>query len=119
MNVVIVLPLKPGARDRARDLLRRGPPFDPETAGLERHQTFVSEVEAVFLFEADAREAVQRLADDVGLWEAAAGWTELVSGPPRLAEAVFWWARPHPSEETFFKPTPGPGDSEGGDVYGP
>ena len=46
MNLVVVLPLRPGARDRARDLLRHGPPFDPDEAGLERHQAFVSETEA-------------------------------------------------------------------------
>ena len=86
MNLVVVLPLRPGARDRARDLLRHGPPFDPDEAGLERHQAFVSDTEVVFLFEADARQSVLRLVDDASLWEAAEGWTELVAGPPRLAE---------------------------------
>ena len=71
MNLVVVLPLRPGARDRARDLLRHGPPFDPDEAGLERHQAFVSEAEAIFLFEAEARESVERLTDDSNLWEAA------------------------------------------------
>jgi hypothetical protein len=118
-NLVVVLPIKPGARERAQDLLRRGPPFDPDEAGLERHQAFVTEDEVVFLFEADARDAVERLADDAALWQAAKGWTELVAGPPRLAEGVYSWARPHPADETFFAPTPGPGDSEGGDVFGP
>jgi len=119
VNLVVVLPLRPGASDRARDLLRHGPPFDPAQAGLERHQAFVSEAEAIFLFEADAREAVERLADDASLWQAARGWTELVAGPPRLAEGAFSWQRPHPHDETFFTPTPGPGDSEGGDLYEP
>ena len=80
---------------------------------------YVHDVEAVFLFEADAREAVERLADDAGLWEAAEGWTEIVAGPPRLAGEAYSWARPHPPDETFFTPTPGPGDSEGGDIYEP
>jgi hypothetical protein len=119
LNLVLVLPLRPGARDRACDLLRHGPPFDPAGAGLERHQAFVSDTEAIFLFEADARESVERLADDASLWQAAAGWTELVAGPPRLAEAGYSWARPHPPEQTFFTSTPGPGDSDGGDVYEP
>ena len=119
LNLIVVLPLRPGARDRARDLLRHGPPFDPDAAGLERHQAFVSDSEAIFLFEAVAAEAVERLADDASLWEAASGWTELVAGPPWLAEAVYSWTRPPPLDETFFMPTPGPGDSEGGDVYSP
>ena len=121
MNLVVVLPIKPDARVRAGDLLRRGPPFDPDEAGLERHQAFVSEAEAeaIFLVEADARESVERLVHDAGLWEAAEGWTELVAGPPRVAEGAFSWARPHPPDETFFTPTPGPGDSDGGDIYEP
>lgn len=119
MNVVVVLPIRPGARDRARDLLRRGPPFDPDEACLERHQAFVTEEEAVFLFEAAGREAVERLADDAALWKAAAGWIELVAGPPRLAERMYSWTRAHPPDETFFTPTPGPGDSEGGDLHEP
>jgi hypothetical protein len=118
-NLVVVLPIRPGARDRARDLLRHGPPFDPDEAGLERHQAFVTDAEAVFLFEADSREAVERLADDATLWEAAEGWTELVAGPPRLAEGAYSWVRPHLPDTTSFEPTPGPGDSEGGDVYEP
>jgi hypothetical protein len=65
------------------------------------------------------REAVERLADRAGLWEAAAGWTELVAGPPRFAEGVYSWVRPHPPDETFFMSTPGPGDSDGGDLYEP
>jgi hypothetical protein len=119
LNLVVVLPLRPEMRDRARDLLRHGPPFDPDEAGLERHQAFVSDTEAIFLFEAEAADAVERLADDASLWEAAAGWTELVAGPPRLAPAGYSWTRPHPPGETFSLPTPGPGDSDGGDVYEP
>ena len=119
MNLVVVLPLRPGARDRARELLRHGPPFDPDEAGLERHQAFVSETEVIFIFESDAREAVERLADDSSLWKAAKSSTGLVARPPRLAEAGYSWARPHPPDATFFEPTPGPGDSDGGDVYAP
>jgi hypothetical protein len=119
LNLAVVLPIKPGARDRAQDLLRRGPPFDPHEACLERHQAFVTEDEVVFLFEADAQEAVERLADHAALWQAVSGWTALVAGPPRLAEGVYSWVRPHPPDETSFTPTPGPGDSEGGDVFGP
>jgi hypothetical protein len=118
LNLVVVLPIKPGARDRVRHLLRHGPPFDPAETGLERHQVYVSDDEAVFLFEADARESVERLADDESLWAAARGWAELVAGPPRLAEGAYSWARP-PRGEAVFKPTPGPGYSEGGDVFEP
>jgi hypothetical protein len=38
---------------------------------------------------------------------------------PRNAENIFPWARLGIFEHVFFEPTPGPGDSEGGDVFSP
>ncbi len=118
-RLVVVVPLAKAARDRATALLRRGPPFDPGTAGLERHHVFLTDNEAVFLFEADSPDAVEQLAADESLWAAAAGWSELVAGPPRLAEDVYSWIRAHEPEDVSFASTPGPGDSEGGDLFAP
>ena len=118
-RLTIVVPLEPGARERAEGLLMEGPPFDPQAAGLERHHAFVTDYEAIFLFESEDKDAVTRLAEDSSLWAAAAGWSELVAGPPRIAKDVYSWARPHPREDVFFDSTPGPGDSEGGDIYNP
>ena len=118
-RLVIVVPLHQGEADHAQALLRKGPPFDPDAAGLERHHVFLTDHEAVFVFEADAHDAVVRLASDPTLWEAVAGWTDLVAGPPRLAKDVYSWVRSHASEVVSFASTPGPGDSEGGDVYTP
>lgn len=102
MNLVVVLPLRPGVRDRARDLLRREPPSEG------RIQAYVTEEEVVFLLETDAE--VDRLT---------AAWADLSAGPPRVGDGVYSWLLPHPTDEAFFTPTPGPGDSEGGDVYSP
>ncbi len=118
-RLTIVVPLVEGARPKAEALLRKGPPFDPETAGLEQHHVFLTDHEAIFLFESEAKDAVERLADDPKLWTALAGWGDLVAGTPRLAEDVYSWARPHPPEDVSFTATPGPGDSEGGDVFSP
>ena len=118
-RLTIVVPLEQGARERARALLEAGPPFDPHASGLERHHAFVTDDEAIFVFESEDEDAVARLADDPSLWAAAAGWSELVAGPPRIAENVYSWARTHPSENVSFASTPGPGDSEGGDVFPP
>jgi hypothetical protein len=118
-RLVVVVPLQQGARDRARLLLGKGPPFDPDAAGLERHHVFLTDDEAVFVLEADAPDAVERLASDPTIWEAMAGWNDLVAGPPRMAEDVYSWVRSHASEEVSFAATPGPGDSDGGDVYAP
>lgn len=118
-RLVIVVPLREDARERARALLRIGPPFDPAAAGLERHHVFLTGSEAVFLFEAGEPDAVDRLASDPTLWEAVEGWSDLVAGPPHLAEDVYSWVRAPASQELSSAPTPGPGDSDGGDVFAP
>jgi hypothetical protein len=118
-RVAVILPLKPGARARAEELLAQGPPFDPEAAGLESHDVFVSDDEAVFIFEALEQDLLDRLAAETPVWGAAVAWKDLVAGPPRLAQAAYSWRRPEPEDNVSFAPTPGPGDSDGGDVFPP
>ena len=118
-RAIIVLPLREGASEQAAQLLRGGPPFDPDEVGLERHHVFLTDEEAVFVFEADDLEAAQRLIGDEGFWKAAAAWKELVAGPPRLAEDSYTWVRPHVPDDLSYAPTPGPGDSDGGDLSSP
>ena len=117
VRAVLVLPLAEGAQGRVAELLRGGPPFDPDEVGLGRHQVFLTECEAVFLFEADAPDAADRLLTSSRLWAAAAAWKDLVAGPPRLADNAFSWVRPREDDELSFEGTPGPGYSEGGDVF--
>jgi hypothetical protein len=116
-RAVVVLPLREGSNERVAELLRAGPPFDPETVGLERHHVFLTEKEAVFVFEADSLGAVERLIAEGAFWSAAAAWEDLVAGPPRLAEDAYSWVRPHVPDDVSFAPTPGPGDSDGGDLF--
>ena len=93
-RVAVVLPIKPGTRDRAAALVADGPPFDPEGAGLDRHHVFVTDHEAVFVFDgADARRAVERLIRDPSVWKAAVAWRECLAGRPRLATEEFAWTR--------------------------
>jgi hypothetical protein len=93
IRVVVILPLKPGARQQVRELLAQGPPFDPEGVGLERHEVFLTDEEAVFLFEGLARPVLQRLLGRLDVWAAAAAWREHVAGPARLAEDAYSWSR--------------------------
>ena len=118
-RAVVVLPLNEGASKRAAELLHHGPPFDPYDVGLERHHVFLTDEEAVFVFEAGRLDAAERLIADETLWHAAEAWKELVSGPPRLAEDAYSWVRPHVPDEVSFAGTPGPGDSDGGDLSSP
>jgi len=116
-RAVVVLPLREGASERAAQLLRSGPPFDPEEVGLDRHHVFLNDEEAVFVFEADDLEAAERLIGGETFWNAAAAWKELVAGPPRIADDAYSWVRPQDSEHISYEPTPGPGDSDGGDFF--
>jgi hypothetical protein len=118
-RAVVVLPLKQGASKQAAELLRHGPPFDPEEVGLERHHVFLTEDEVVFVFEANDLETAERLIGDDGIWEAAGAWKDLVAGPPRVAVDKYSWLRPHVPDDVTFAPTPGPGDSDGGDLSSP
>jgi hypothetical protein len=116
-RAVLVLPLRERAREQAAELLRRGPPFDPNEVGLERHHVFLTDREAVFVFEADSQDAADKLIGEGRFWSAASAWKDLVEGPPRLAEDAYSWIRPHVPDDVSFEPTPGPGDSDGGDLY--
>lgn len=118
-RVVVIVPLEEGARGRVQELLDQGPPFDPGEVGLERHHVFLTDREAVFFFEAEAEGALERLLGDENLWASAAAWRDFVAGPPRLTEEAYSWTRSRTSEQLFFEPTPGPGDSEGGEIYAP
>ena len=92
---VVVAPLRPAAREAARELLAQGPPFDPESTALESHQVFLTDREVVFVFEGpDAKETVQKVAGDPGVWRAAARWRELLAGRPRIADNAYIWTRP-------------------------
>ncbi|HEX5468224.1 MAG TPA: hypothetical protein VFW80_04155 [Gaiellaceae bacterium] len=92
--VVVVLPLRAGMSARARALVSSGPPFDLERAGLDRHQVFVTDHEAIFLFEgAHARERVERLLRDPHVLRHAARWRRCIAGAPRLAEESYAWRR--------------------------
>jgi hypothetical protein len=59
-------------------------------------------------------EAIKRLLD-----ASESVWSEVAAGPPRIGEDAYSWAGPGPPEHVSFTATPGPGDSDGGDVYAP
>lgn len=104
-RLVVVVPLRPGARERARLLLEEGPPFDPETTPLERHHVFLTEREAVFLFEGPQASAlVDALVGDPTVWKAAVAWRRCLGGSPRLAEEAYAWVRTRNPEGASTEP---------------
>lgn len=91
-RVAIVVPIRRGTADMARQLIEEGPPFEVEELGLERHYVFVSEREVVFFFEGEsAAAAVDALARSPGVLKAAVRWHRIVAGQPRLAQERFGW----------------------------
>jgi len=93
-RIALVLPLEQHLIEQARALVASGPPFDPAEKGLDRHEVFFTDKEAVFLFEGpDASTVVQQLAQDPGAWRAAVKWRRLLTGAPRLARSAYSWAR--------------------------
>jgi hypothetical protein len=118
-SIALAVPLKPGSREAVRELLAQGPPFDPDQLPeLEHHEVFVSDDQAIFVFQASAGiDAFASRLVDPDLLQAVLAWREHVAGPPHIAEGVYSWTRSEGPGELSFLPTPGPGDSDGGDIY--
>jgi hypothetical protein len=90
-RLVLVVPLKEGMHNRARELLAEGPPFDLEAATLARHDVYVTRNEVVFVFESLEGAALKLPGEDLALWRAANEWRKLMAGRPRKAETAFSW----------------------------
>jgi hypothetical protein len=104
-RTAFVLPLVDGAYDRAVELLRGGPPFDPATTALDRHEVFVTPSEVVFVFESKlGLDALEPLLADPALWLSAAAWRDVLAGPPRIAEDAYSWERPSNGVEPQLLP---------------
>jgi hypothetical protein len=119
-RLVVIAPLKRGAVAHARQLLDDGPPFDLERTRFDAHEVFITEQEVVFLFEGPADFLTLEFpGQDPALWKAAAAWAKCLAGRPRIARTAFAWRRIETPEGVTFASTPGPGDSEGGELYSP
>jgi hypothetical protein len=98
-RLVLVVPLEEGAATRVRELLRDGPPFELETTHLERHEVFLTDREAVFVFEtAGEAPGREREAGNPRRRKAAAAGRGGRAGRPRTAETAFSWERPASEE---------------------
>ncbi len=93
-RVAVVVPLRPDRLEEARRLIEAGPPFELGETQLEAHCIYLTDREAVFVFEGpDARETVERVVGEAGVWEAATAWRTCISEKPRVAETAFSWRR--------------------------
>jgi hypothetical protein len=118
-RIAVIVPLVGGAGDRARALIAAGPPVDPASWPIEEQQVFVTDSEVAFVFETDDEGILSRLVGGPILW-AAAEWSEIAAEAPHVASADYSWSRPQDEASGLtYKATPGPGYSEGGDVFAP
>jgi hypothetical protein len=96
-RLAVVVHLKPGTRDRAASLVAERPPFDLEESGLDRHAVYLSDDEAVFVFEgADVEWQLDDLLDDFfhpTVQKAIEEWRPLLEGEPRVATEAYSWDR--------------------------
>ena len=92
-RLVIVARLKEGKHPEAEQLLRKGPPFDPDEFGFDRHGAYLTSTEVVFVFDAPEVEwIVNDLIDDPVTSSAFGPWHALIEGPPRMAHERFFWS---------------------------
>lgn len=89
-QIAVVLPLRKSRLSRARELVAQGPPFNPAVLGLRKHEVFLTDAEAVFVFEGpNVRRMLERLTRDPTLWQAGLAWRSCVRGRPRLLAETY------------------------------
>lgn len=88
-ELAVAVPLKPGCVERARELLRLGPPVDPAALGLSAHYVYLREDEALFVFAgSDVQAQVGNAMRSPALWRAGLAWRDCIAGRPRIVENV-------------------------------
>jgi len=96
-RIAVVVPLRRGGRESARQLIEAGPPFQLDDTPLVEHCVYLTDHEGVVVFEGpEAREAVERVLGEADVWQAATAWRAILASKPRLAETIFTWQRSEP-----------------------
>lgn len=91
-KLAIVLPLDVGKRATARAYLDEGPPFDLRAAGVDTHEVFLTDEEAIFVFGVpDGPSTLEAILADEEFWSVVASWEHIAAGPPRVASVAYDW----------------------------
>jgi hypothetical protein len=91
-RLAVVARLRPGSRERARQILAEGAPYELGEAGFRRHSVFLAEEEVVFVFEGPGIEGlVRELVVDPTSSASFSVWGPLLEGTPVLAREEFYW----------------------------
>jgi hypothetical protein len=93
-SIAVVVPLAEGRCDVVHEFLEEGPPFDPAAIGLEKHTVYLTEREAIFVFETEQGvEAFERILAEPELWDVVGPWEHCAGEKPLVATAVYDWHR--------------------------
>jgi hypothetical protein len=93
-RLAVIARLKTGTFEQAKELISRGPPFDPGELGFESHGVYALGEEVVFLFEGpDADERVRALLNDPARAASFSVWGPFLDGVPRVAHEVYYWRK--------------------------
>ena len=92
-KISVIAQIRPGKRDELERLLEKGPPFDLEHEGFERHEVFLGDSDVVFLFSGPgAFTQLERMAASRALFAHVLKMTGLLSAP-RVLNQTFEWHR--------------------------
>jgi hypothetical protein len=100
-RILVSARLKPGSRERVRELLRAGPPFTPDETRFALHEVYLLDDEALLLF-ATQPGVTAGTIDEPDLWAATAAWHDLITGEVRIGESVYSWSREQPTAVAHF-----------------
>ncbi|HEX2505617.1 MAG TPA: hypothetical protein VHK22_05355 [Gaiellaceae bacterium] len=93
-RLAVVVPIVPGKNSEALRLITAGPPFELEGTRFDHHAVYLTDTEAIFVFEAPGgSRALDLPGEDPDLWDTARAWRKIMAGRPRLAQTVFTWDR--------------------------
>ena len=87
-RLLVALPLKPGSRARALELLAAGPQLEPASTTLILHDAFLLDDEMLFLFAPHGGDELELLSE-ADAWLAQADWHALSAGELRVAEQAY------------------------------
>lgn len=91
-SVAVVVPLAEGKDEIVREFLAEGPPFDPAAIGLAGHKVFLTEHEAVFVFDVrTGPQGLERILAEPDFWDVASSWQRCASAKPRLGVEAYSW----------------------------
>ena len=94
-RIAVIAKLKPGAEERAGELIESGPPFDPDKLGFDRHTVYVSGDQVVFVFEGGLLDHLLHTeVRDPANVKVFGKWEPLIDGFPSVAHEAYSWQRP-------------------------